>query len=146
MNRIIKPNAFRTCDLLVLSGLKIVWMFFFRIQLNAFTSITMLKTHCVTNLRASTQRWAGCVLELLSYKLSSSRNINGKPVKEDAFFLVKSPFFDSVNPVMFFVISWVTSKMSQLKKSPPVLEKPAGEQFQNPSSLMILEAYTTRSS
>jgi cAMP phosphodiesterase len=50
----------------------------------------MLKTHCVTNLRASTQRWACCVLELLSYKLSSSRNINGKPVKEDAFFLVKS--------------------------------------------------------
>jgi hypothetical protein len=26
----------------------------------------MLKTHCVTNLRASTQRCACCVLELLS--------------------------------------------------------------------------------
>ena len=74
-----------------------------------FGSITLLKTHCVTNLRASTQRCACCVLELLRFfgflVLGSPKTKKTKPKKKHTHLsLVLSPW--GLLLVYFFLFFW----------------------------------------
>ena len=60
----------------------------------AFTYITMLKIHCVTNLHASTQRCARCVLELLRSEYMSGRMPEKKHVRQN--WREYMPFFQKI--------------------------------------------------